>query len=365
MTRLSNPVTINIVAPGSNALAALASSMSPDSFADVPSPGNMVNGFFDTFNAATIPAGLAYDTNALTYTSRACYDNVRGKVYIYDGTHAAFSQGSGYPAETKGPGVSFFWTYTLATNSWTKVDCLPTIKMPTVFFGLHGYEHLTVNPTTGTLYYRQYGSAGQAYSLPYNTSPIDDNWTPMASTFYSANIGGTIDYWSALNGGAGGLIVAGQVNIQSSNSAITAWNTPIPVADDLSNYQQWGSATDNFYYWGYNLACRRIAPTMGTSSRIADLPVGAYVSALGGPMCRAHPNGTDLILFPYQLAGDIYIYTVAAGQPPFNSVVSENALSATTCVSCTLKDLGVILIVHCNGNNLSTGQAMTLYKPPV
>lgn len=368
-TILSTPTTLTVTTPGNSALARLAASMSTDSFADVPSPANMDESLFHMPTSA-VPTSVLADINpGFTYCARACYDPTHKKVYINGGTHAG----------ALCPGVEFMWTYDFATNSWTKTDLIQGSGAP--FGGLHGYEHLTVHPTTGDLYHRTYGG-GQVWRLPYGSSPIDSNWIALPSQFFAVNVAGAIDWWPQMNGGAGGLVVADQTHAVGSNASFTSWAQGVSVPDDIGQYQLWGVLTTNYYYWGGG---SRFSGTMDPTvfyrtdtafkaTRYTNLPYKTGVGSMGGAIPRAHPNGIDMVLFPAQLVGDMHIFragtgqwsrirTVSAGVPPFNGVVSPDSLVGTSYVGCTLHDLGVILIVHCNG--AGNQPAMTLYKPPM
>lgn len=106
-------------------------------------------GQWGTLTASSLTQQLmtqGVDSGIMPYAPKAVRDDAAKKIYFYGGTHDGTNGGT-Y--------LNFGVVYDEATNTWSKDADGPQANG----IDTHGYHHLTIDPNTGTLYMRAYGSA--------------------------------------------------------------------------------------------------------------------------------------------------------------------------------------------------------------
>src|SRR5262245_50648621 len=158
-------------AAGDAALGRVAASMRPGTWARVPQT-----------NIDAVLGRGAHAANQLPYANAAAWDPVRqvlrfvGADHDDDATHSM--------------------SYSAATNSWTFEGSLPLAFS-------HGYDHVTLDPRTGVLYFRDFGigsDGNRSWSRPPGGAwSVRTAWTPKH--YIQVAIGTA--WWSGRLRGAG------------------------------------------------------------------------------------------------------------------------------------------------------------------
>jgi len=172
----------------STALGRLAASMPPGTWAEL-----------STLNIAAVLARGNSGGSVLPYSMSAAWDGARRQLHFTGADH--------------GWGVNNHVTYDAPSNRWMDQGATPTSVS-------HGYDHTTIDPATGTLYLREYGSS-RIFSRPAGSSwSARTAWT--ASRYVTVAIG--IDWWQGrLRGsGAGGSLLV--YNCGAPQGQLLAWN---------------------------------------------------------------------------------------------------------------------------------------------
>jgi len=260
---------------------------------------------------------------------------------------------------------------------------------PTNFSGGHGYDHVAVNPTTGHLYYRQYGGGTSPVSV-YRKNVGSATFTQLptiraADVAYMGVAQGTC-WWSGsfTGGGAQGSLmvyVAGECSNTALRGAICAYNPltnswfynqsarspngagPGSAYHGIIEY----SATKNVaVYGGGNGQDTRLwrMDSSGAVVELANLPSGKRVGAgTGQGKITADPvTGNFLLLSAGQLwelnpdgAG---IWTQKAA-PPAQVANPSNLDASGIVIAVALPDHGVVAYISQRG---SSGGTFFLYR---
>ncbi len=261
MARESNSHTVSIVS-SSSALGALANSMSSNSWADF-SMGGLTLGLVDAGGGHSI----------VEFCARGHWDRLNKKIQFW---------GQGHNTAEK------LITWDDATNQWS-------VGTPPAFGGIgHAYYHLAMNQATGDLYLRQYSGAGIKRKL-YNAS-----WSNVASINNSYNqVAGGLEWFPALNSGAGGLVFCDTASAESSTATVSGWTVRNgSLSPVLGPYHQWIAATTSFCYFGGGNGSSAMF-RMNASGAVAVQPstpaqAGIWAEAGASPVI-SHPNGTDIL----------------------------------------------------------------------
>jgi hypothetical protein len=385
MTRFSNPTSISIVNPsvGKGALGILAAQMSPGQSMYLGQAGTGTSVPTDYFrgvpmDGTTLVSQSQTVGSVIVQNARAVYDPIRNKIWVNGGNHGDVLSG-----------VVFLLEYDMATNNWFKMDMGQSTVGAAA--GNHGWEHMAVHPATGDLYKRGY-NYGPGYTLRMykrtfagHTTPPAAGWADttlwpqMTFTTDPQNVtaSGSLDWVPFMNGGVGALVASSQTVYCISNAAMTTF-TNYGVADDIGKLDTISVVTDNYYYFGGgsgnpNPSVFYRVDSTGSSTRLVTNNIPFNPGAYGQPAApHAHPNGVDFVMFPQGLIGPVSRYTAATNtwttlftlnpnDPVYNGI---DAVTTTYHVCATLKDLGVILILHSNNFGAGAFVRMSLYKPP-
>lgn len=263
MARDSNSHTVSI-ATVSSSLQALANSMSSNSWSNFTMGG---------LTLSLVDAGSSH--SIVEFCARGHWDRLNRKIQFW---------GQGHNAASK------LITWDDATNQWS-------IGTDPGFGGVaHAYYHQAMNQATGDLYLRQYSGSGIKRKL-YNQA-----WTNVASINNSYNqVAGGLEWFSALNSGAGGLVFCDTASAESSTTTVSGWTVrQDPLSPALGPYHQWIAATTSFCYFGGGNGSSDMfrMNASGSVSVQPDTPETAGIwaeSSDGKSPVISHPNGTDLL----------------------------------------------------------------------
>lgn len=237
-------------------------------------------------------------TNATLYANTTSGNfgilNSFGSKLVWDPAHkkmnfAASSHTGG--AIISGSGGLAVWDD--ATNTWSRETYDWSSEDPG-----HEYYHVTVNPTSGDLYFRsfnsrtvlrrQYGSTGQASWQSFST---------IGHGNYANQVAGGLEWFPERNSGSGGLVFADTLGCAMSDAALTTW-TGQTGSSSSGAYHNWIQyANGRVYFGGGNgsSAMFSIGSTGTTPSSHSATPLSAGPNLDG--IVLGHPNGTDLLLF--------------------------------------------------------------------
>lgn len=253
---------------GTSALAALAASMSSGQWASF-SMGGMGYPLLDAGNGYSITE----------YSARGHWDPVHRKIQYW---------GQGHYNNEK------LITWDDATNQWS-------VGAPASFGGIgHGYYHLAMDPATGDLYLRRFGSTAvkkKAYGGAWSDlSPFQN---------ISGQVAGALEWLPSANAGAGGLAFCDVKSLQTWSAASSAWTTRSSTLSGLGNYHNWGVAAGSAFYCGGgngSTAMYRLDAN-GTVSTAPSTPITAGV---GSGIVLRHPDGQQLLLFAQGATGAVH-----------------------------------------------------------
>jgi hypothetical protein len=178
-------------AAAASALGDLAASMAPGTWAELKT-----NGLTPALLQVPRPV-MIY--NVLEYQNSGVWDPTSHQVLFVGGPH---------------DGLGKFITYDEQTNTWRQE---PDPK-PEDMLATHGYDHNTINPNTGELYFRPYDSSNiWKYHIPTKTW---SRLTRIPNEEY--NCCGAIEYFPERNG----ILFVGRNEIEFYSFGWRSWSTP-------------------------------------------------------------------------------------------------------------------------------------------
>jgi hypothetical protein len=220
-TLLSIPAAVTVLKPGSSVLSTIVAAMAPGSWAQ-----------FNVANQSSI-LGVGSSTGSIIpYCNAMPWNPVNRCIEIIGGDH-------GSPTGLR------HVRYVEATNTFE------TVSIDTGLRG-HGYDHTEVNPFTGDVYHKHYGTIGM--------QPLVVSRKPIGSSSFSAlptvNVSQIIIHgtcwWSGPFTGGSGLGAQGGFAVYSRGGANGATDGTISIFDPISNS------------WRFNAT--GMSPNLGTSS---------------------------------------------------------------------------------------------------
>jgi hypothetical protein len=327
--------------PGATALAAQAASMSSGQWQTFSMP-NLAN---STFTAVSPGGGQASLFN--TFGNRMLWDPVHKKMQYAACAHTggAFVAGAGGLA-----------TWDDATNTWTRETYTWSSEDPG-----HSYYHIVCNPNNGDLYFRSFNSR-TIYRRVYGTTGAA-SWVGFSTISnvgaWSNQVAGALDWWPALNGGAGGFGFANELGAAFSNSALTGWTWQSGTSPS-GPYHNWGIVAGGLFYFGGGNGSSAMY-SMSTSGAITNRPsTPLEAGSANASVVLPHPNGTDLLLFQNNAAtGAIHRFNGTAWSAAGTHQIGAND---GMWVGCTIPEYGVIVFVRNQGTGSGTPTCI-VYKP--
>lgn len=259
MSRISNAHTVSIVASSGSALEALATGMSSGSWANFTMGG---------LNLSLIDAGNSH--SIIEFCARGHWDPLHRKIQFWGGGHLTAQK---------------LITWDDATNQWATPDT--TAVEDGQFY--HAYYHLALDPATGDMFHRGYGST------TVKKKPYGGSWSAIASfTNYANQVAGGLEWFPAMNA----LVFIDVLSCQTWNG--TSWTTRSSSLSGLGNYHNWIAKTTDYCYFGggngSTAMYRMNSSGTITAQTATPLQAGIWAEA-GAAVPISHPNGTDLLLF--------------------------------------------------------------------
>jgi hypothetical protein len=320
-TILSAPTTVTLTAPGTSSLARLAASMSPGQWADF-SMGGM--------GASLLDAGSGHSITE--FSARGHWDPIHKKIQYW---------GQGHFANEK------LITWDDASNQWSvgAGAGLGTIG--------HGYYHLALNPANGDLYLRGYGSA------TVKKKPYGGSWSTIAPSLNLGNqVAGALEWFPALNSGAGGLVFCDALSAITWNPLSNSWLARITsLLGLLGSYHNWAAAAgDSLYFGGGNgsTTMRRMSAS-GSVSNAPNTPIGAGV---GDGIVIRHPDGNQLLLFGQGSSGSIHRFN---GTSWLSHGTHQISGARNLWFGVPISDYGVVVFVAQDSS--SDAPVVKVYRP--
>lgn len=304
---------------GSSAIASLAASMSSGQWAGF-SMGGMGVSLLDVGGGHSITE----------FSARGHWDPVHKKIQYWGQGH--------YEAEK-------LVTWDDAANQWS-VGAGANLTQPE-----HAYYHLALDPASGDLYLRQYGSA------TIKKKPYGGSWTNIASCKNTGNqVAGGLEWLAGLNGGAGGLAFCDTLSVETWHPATNAWTMRNSSLSGLGSYHNWiVAAAGSIYFGGGNGSSTmyRLAAN-GTVSSAPSTPIQAGV---GAGIVMRHPDGNQLLLFSQGATGAIYRFN---GSSWVSHGTHQIGGATNLWFGVPIPDYGVVLFV---AQTASTGvPVVKVYK---
>lgn len=320
------------------------------------------------------PSGLVYDAlfkcpvtgnPILGYIDKAAYDPVRRQVRFISKAHQ---------------GDQRYIQYDCDSNAWSLLPDAPwddgdpptsadgSVGGATSFLG-HGYQHNTIDPATGDLYFRRYNTG-----IVWHEAAATGVWTQLPS-FSSHTLSGVLE-WVPGIGTQGGLMMADEDYVHRWDKAANTWTTLSRVASQGRDCKGAYSAPNELFVWGgghngsgggqlmWSHTATSTTPTQRASAPYqlythvdvttvcpvsGDLlvmwaPDRFYSFAPASGTTGAYPGTWTLLTSPYLAGG------------PLDSVVQPTAGEMKRTVACPISTYGVVMYLF------AISEQMWLYK---
>jgi hypothetical protein len=249
----------------------------------------------------------------------------------------------------------------------------------------HGMDHVSLNPTTGDLYYRLYGGFTGTITVkrkPFGASSFSDTTTVSASE--QVSLGTT--WWSGTLTGAGAQ--GALLIFNTGNATNTATDGNLLAYDPLAN--NWFMNTDSaapFYgsgstyngvmeysgvknvavYGGGNVAPRKLwrLNADGTTSAMPDVPAGKAVGLQSGNLVADPVSGNFLLLSAGELwelnpsGAGTWTQQTGTRAPPADVGIPGPAPTIDDMISSSITDYGVVAYIK---QKEQSGSTFYLYK---
>jgi hypothetical protein len=319
-TILSAPTSVAVLPVGVSALAQLAASLSPGEWANF-SMGGM--------GASLLDAGSGHSITE--FSARGHWDPVHKKIQYW---------GQGHYAAEK------LITWDDGANQWSVG---PSAGMGTIG---HGYYHFALDPATGDVYLRAYGSA------TVKKRPYGGSWSTIATLPNIGNqVAGALEWFPALNNGAGGLVFCDTLSAETWNKLSNAWTVRISSLLGLGGYHNWAAvAGDSLYFGGGD--GRTAMYRLSASGSVSSAPSTPIAAGVGDGIVLRHPDGNQLLLFGQGSSGSIHRFDGSS----WTSAGTHQIGGATNLwFGVPISDYGVVLFV---AQTSSTGSpTVKVYRP--
>jgi chitodextrinase len=308
-------------------LASLATNLKVGQWAELTG-GGFSGSYLETAPGASI----------LHYADKGVWDPVRRKFYFMGAPHAKPDK---------------FIIYNEASATWTTGPSPCQFASSSSCYVTHGYEHLTINPATGELYYRTYNS-----TQLYKYSPNSNTWSelPPVPTTVKQCCGG-VEWFPDRNEL---VFVDGDWGVWTYSPASNAWtrradtngksgasSLSLPMAS-YSNIAQY-SPKDKAVLFGGGRKLYKYSAS-GTLTPVADPPLSVQVAdsvivpdpASGNFL--VHGNGN--VFYEFNMAANTWTQRSASSVPPLwkNSSVFDS-------IAAPISNHGVVMYIKYDFGN--------------
>lgn len=364
-TLLSIPTTVAVLSAASSTLSRVVASMAPGTWAQMSVRNqSAVLGIGD--NTGTV----------LPYTNAMPWNSQKRRIEILARDHQDGAVGLGIRHAS----------YDEATDSFVSHGRYPEFPRG------HGYDHTEVNPFTGDLYHRPYGSYSDAPARVYKQALGGTGWALVPSIRVRDGITCGTCWWSGpFTGGSGLGAQGGFVVYTAAFSRNTASDGEIAIFDPVSNswifhatgvapfqpdgYHEsmaYSRAKNVAVYGGTNPSPRRIWKMIstGATSVLTDVPSSAAGVGVHKGILVDDPVTGNFLLLSRTSGGPALFelnpdgagtWTLQTGtRVPPSSVGSPGNTGPNNCVmGVPLPDHGVVAFIRQSG---SANGAFWLYR---
>lgn len=263
--------------------------------------------------------------NTLDYLDKGAYDPINRQVRFIGQSHY---------------GDQRYHQYDEATNTWSNVADPPWDtggSGPPPFIG-HGYQHNTIDETTGDHYYRQYND-----TQPRRLNRSTGTWSQLPSAG-SMEIAGGVE-WLPTIGTQGGLVFYVNTNVRYWNKASNTWATGSTniSAGPYHNCAVRNRATNEVYFGGGNGSGALYK--INGSGAVTALPTCPITYGIGATITTVCPTSGQMLVIAsnsnaYKFNGTSWSALSMSGAPSFGSVGSGSKI-----IAIPMLDHGVIMFL--------------------
>jgi hypothetical protein len=249
----------------------------------------------------------------------------------------------------------------------------------------HGFDHVSLNPSDGDLYYRQYsGFTGTITVMRKNFGATDFTTLTTVKATDQVAIGTT--WWSGSLAGAGDQ--GGLVIFNSGNSVDSAKDGQLIAYDPLStnwfidqdgaapfygmsatyhSLAEYSAIKNVLVYGGGNAAPQKIwrLNADGTTTALTDAPAGVVIGIQRGNLVNDPVSGNFLLLSAGQLweldpsGAGTWTQQIGTRVPPAGVGIPGPSPTIDGVISSAISDYGVVAYIK---QTSATGGTVFLYK---
>ncbi len=313
-------------------LSTLAASLSPGQFAEIT---GMI-GFSGGAIMTPTPGCTVFQDVITQFTNKAVWNPVTNKFQFVGAPHGGVSCG-----------INKMVIYDDATNTWS-VGPQPTSSQEPQ----HSYDHNTINPANGTMYWRQYGSTN-FYTLPNGAG----SWSKIAAPSTSIQCCGALEFFPDQNRL---IFIDGDNGGWSYNPATNSWSqlwfgfngggTPQLTMGHYTNFVAYsnlgflvfgGGGGDNHVY-KMNAA--------GTITAIASPPFGNIAIGTDEACCSVAADPVTGHIVVIDGSRNVWNLNPSSGSWSNTGTVAPTYFSPAgqDLISAPISDYGVIMYVKCD-----------------
>lgn len=288
--------------------------------------------------------------NIIEYCSRGLWDEGHQVIQFVGRAHSA----------TAGGGKKIM--YDAATDAWSSVTA-PDIAIPGNY---HGYNHASLDLTTGDVYYRITNSRSM-HKWSWGAS----SWTAVQgmNVLDGIQVADAISWHVGTNSGAGGLVYGCNWGFSRSNAAVSSWSViynattnemgeyhGVSAHNDEDDCVYMGGGNDSPGTTGRDKDVFRINANH-TRTQVADCPVSISTAQdQGGPLLRG-PRGKMIAI---GLDRNIYEYSVSGNSwTDIGNLPGD--INTGSYFGVGMPDLGALAIIHLTSSDANP--ECRLWKP--
>jgi hypothetical protein len=246
-----------------------------------------------------------------------------------------------------------FAIYDDATHSWTRKD-LSGSGIPTGSVTSHGYDHNTINPATGTFYWRE--SNGNKNIFKYSPT---GTWSILPKGSFQIDEVNPISYYPEM----GGFVMVTRIKeIHLFKESTQQWTTlgKAPIDFRTWNVSEYNPVHKVMIIGSGNSDQLCKLTSDGTVTRLGDFPQTIYDgSGFAGHVTVDPVSGDYIVLTARNMK--LYIYDVltdkwqAGSDPPAE-------LQGTRAIAASISTYGVNLFMTCGTHSTNCKGDLFVYK---
>lgn len=225
----------------------------------------------------------------------------------------------------------------------------------------HGYVHLALDPVTGNMWFRWYGSQSVRQRLFGDTG--ESSWTAFSTIggSWGNQVAGALVYFPELNGGAGGLVFVDVAGAKTTASDLTTWADATGAAPTgIGNLQQFGVRANGHVYFGGGNSSTKMWKLNASKvvTACADTPVEC--GSANTAVIVTHPNGVDLLAYERANGGNFYKYDAVADT--WSGPTAHQIAASSIFAAAAVPDANVVFFLRFPG--VAGTPSVILHMPP-